>query len=232
MPLRRLSTSAPGSHSLGGMRKWVTFYEPGRPSSIDGRNSPDNPAMSCWADVRALHGEELLKAQQQSQVVDHLASIVYQRGVEEDQIISFEGRKLLIKYIEDADETRMFLDVYCEEVGQNAGEDPGRPSQPPALPPPPPLPPPSGLQWQTYAANANVAPAALVALKAQAPSGGMTLTLIGQEGEVLYALGTGPGVTSFVDSAGATFEGDDAYDLNQNETIVFAYTGGQWWIFD
>lgn len=235
MPLRRLSTAAPGAHSLGGMRYLVTLYEPGLPGP-DGGATPDSPVLTCWAEVRALHGAELDKAQQIAQTVDHLVSMPYQVGPNENQLVGFQGRKLQIKYIEDEDEGRMFLDLYCEEIGQNAGQDvnwaqplPGTPAVPSA----PPLCAPAALQWTLYNANSGVPPGALVGVKADGGSAGITLTLEGQEGELLYAVGVGTlgGLVTFVDERGALLGDTLSYDLNNNQTVVLAYTGGQWWVF-
>lgn len=237
MPLRRLSTAAPGSHSLGGMRYWITFYDPGQPG-YDGGAAPDSPAFSTWADIRALHGEELDKAQQIAQEIDHLIGIPYQIGPNENQIIGFQGRKFQIKYIEDSDESRMFLDVYACEIGQNAGQDTSTAAPPPpGAPGPAPSAPssgPGGLVWTLYNANAGVPPGALVGVKADGGADGITLTLEGQEGELLYAAGVGTlgGLVSFVDAGGALFDTESSYDLNNNQTVLLAFTGGKWWVYD
>lgn len=240
MPLRRLSTSSPGSHSLGAMRYYLTFYDPGQPG-FDGGAAPDSPAFFTWGDIRALHGEEFDKDHQIAQEVDHVVTIPYQVGANENQIIGFQGRKFEIKYIEDSDESRFFLDVYCCEIGQNAGQDT-------SLTPPPPggvpvAPPPSssgsssgapGLVWVLYNANAGVPRGALVGVKADGGADGITLTLEGQEGELLYAAGVGTlgGLTTFVDAGGALFNSEESYDLNNNQTVLLAYTGGKWWVYE
>lgn len=241
MPLRRLSTSAPQSHSLGAMRYQVTFYEPGMPG-FDGGAMPDSPVLTTWADIRALHGAELDKAQEIAQTVDHLIGIPYQVGPNENQLIGFQGRKFQIKFIEDLDESKVWLDIYCEEIGQNAGQDtswapppipvPGGPAAPPSPSPSPSVP--AALLWTLYNTNSGVPPGALVGVKADGGASGITLTLEGQEGELLYAAGVGTlgGLVSFVDVGGALIGNTDSYDLNNAETVVLAYTGGQWWVFN
>lgn len=121
MPLRRLSDAAPGSRPLGAKRYVYTFYEPGLPGA-DGGATPDSPVFTTWGDMHAARGEELDRAEHIGQTVDHVINIQYRRGVNENMIVGGRGRKFLIKFIEDTDESQMFLDVYCEEVGQNAGQ--------------------------------------------------------------------------------------------------------------
>jgi len=79
------------------------------------------PQSRGWADIRALRGQELDKAQQIAQKVEHVISIAYQIGVNQAMLVGFENRSFLIEYIEDEDERHIFLDLYCAEIGQNAG---------------------------------------------------------------------------------------------------------------
>ena len=235
MPLRRLSTAAPGSRSLGAMRYRFIFYEPGLPG-FDGGATPDSPVFTTWGDLRAARGQEIDRATQIAQTVDHVISIPYRRGVNENQIIGYQGRKFLVKYIEDSDESQWFLDVCCEEIGQNAGQGDTNwaPPPPPGAPPtPPPASPSSALQWTPYSADAHVAAGALVGVKADGGTGGITLTLEGQENELLYAVGvgTGGGLVNFVDVGGSLIGNTLSYDLSPGQTVTLAYTGGQWWVF-
>ena len=118
MPLPRLISRR---HSIGGMNRQITLCEPGGRNPVDGGNLPQSPVFTSWADIHAASGAELDKAQQIGQVVGHVISIPYQTGVELEMIVKFETRSFLIKYIEDEEERHIFLDLYCAEVGQNAG---------------------------------------------------------------------------------------------------------------
>lgn len=119
MPLRRLSSAR---HTIGGMSRQITLMLPGGRNPADGSNYPASPAFEhVWADIRSLRGQELDRAQQIAQEVEHVISIAYQTGVTQAMLVSFENRTFLIKYIEDEDERHIFLDLYCAEVGQNAG---------------------------------------------------------------------------------------------------------------
>jgi SPP1 family predicted phage head-tail adaptor len=228
MSLPRLSSRE--GHPIGGFHHRLTFYQPGLPGS-DGGATPDSPVFSTWGDVRPLRGQELDKAKQIAQEVEHIVSIPFQ-PVNENYIIGFEGRKFLIKYIEDPDERQFFLDIYAEEIGQNAGQVTNWAAPAPPGPPPAPVAP-SGA-WQTFDANASVAAAPLVQIKADGGADGITLTIEGQEGEWLYAANVGElgGIVTLVDKNGALIGGYEAYDLaSAAQTTVLAYTGGSWLVF-
>ena len=117
MPLRRLSYV---KHALGAMNKVITLYAPkNRPA--DGGMAPPDVWGTRWGDVRALGGRELEKAQQIAQEIDHTVTIMYETGISQSFQVGFENRMFQIKYIEEEDERHVFLDLYCAEIGQNAG---------------------------------------------------------------------------------------------------------------
>jgi SPP1 family predicted phage head-tail adaptor len=119
MPLRRLSAAR---HSIGGFSRGITILAPGGRNPVDGSNYPPSPIFEkVYADIRSLRGQELDKAQQIAQEADHMVSIPYQTGITLAMLVEFESRIFQIKYIEDEDERHVFLDLYCAEVGQNAG---------------------------------------------------------------------------------------------------------------
>lgn len=119
MPLNRISDSR---HAIGGLCNWITFFSPGARNAVDGGNVAPSPAFSTWANIRALRGEELDKAQQIAQEVEHVITIAYQTGVSPAMTIEFESRMFQIKYVEDENEMHIFLDIYVCEIGQSAGE--------------------------------------------------------------------------------------------------------------
>jgi SPP1 family predicted phage head-tail adaptor len=118
MPLKRLSSSP---DSIGGMSRQITLNNPGLRNPADGGSGPPNPAITTWASIRALTGAELDKAAQVATEAKHMVRIPYQPGVNGNQTVGFEGRTFQIDYIEDADEMHIFLDLWCNELGQNAG---------------------------------------------------------------------------------------------------------------
>jgi SPP1 family predicted phage head-tail adaptor len=118
MPLRRLSSA---HHSIGGFSRQIVLMLPGARNTADGSTFPPSPAITSWAEIRSLRGQELDKAQQIAQEADHMVSIPYQTGITLAMLVEFESRIFQIKYIEDEDERHVFLDLYCAEVGQNAG---------------------------------------------------------------------------------------------------------------
>lgn len=119
------------------MSRQITLSQPGSPGQ-DGGNAPPSPVLTTWASIRALRGAELDKMEQIAQEADHLVSIPYQQPVSLAMLVDFEGRTFQIAYIEDEDERHIFLDLYCHEIGQNAGSlgiFAGSPA--PYIPPPP-----------------------------------------------------------------------------------------------
>jgi SPP1 family predicted phage head-tail adaptor len=128
MPLRRLSAGLPRpgqSVSIGALNRQITFCTPGVRSAADNSMGSPSAAFSCWAALFALAGAELEKAQQIAQRVSHLVVINYALGVEENMTIQYidggNTRNFQIEAVEDADEQRVQLKIYCFEIGQNAG---------------------------------------------------------------------------------------------------------------
>jgi SPP1 family predicted phage head-tail adaptor len=103
------------------MSRRIVLLQPGARNTADGSTFPPSPSITSWAEIRALRGQELDKAQQIAQEADHIVSIPYQTGITLAMLVEFENRIFQIKYIEDEDELHIFLDLYCAEVGQNAG---------------------------------------------------------------------------------------------------------------
>jgi SPP1 family predicted phage head-tail adaptor len=118
MPLKRLSSA---HHSIGGMSRQVTLYLPGSRAG-DGGVLPPSVFCTSWADIRSLRGAELDRADQIAQAVELIVSIPYQIGILESMLVGFEAEMWQISYIEDEDRRHVFLDLYCAEVGQNAGQ--------------------------------------------------------------------------------------------------------------
>ena len=117
MPLKRLSSAR---HTIGGMSRQITLYTPGDPAA-DGGNLPPSPFCVSWADIRSLRGEEMDRADQIAQAVELIVTIPYQTGILGSMLVGFEAEMWQINFIEDEDRRHVFLDLYCAEIGQNAG---------------------------------------------------------------------------------------------------------------
>lgn len=118
MPLRTLSGYTP----IGAMSRQVTFFQPGIRNPVDASTGPPAAYGTSWAAIRALQGQELDKAQQIAQKVTHLVVIPYQPGIAESMTLQQEQRTFQIMAIEDPDEMHFELQLYCMEIGQNAGQ--------------------------------------------------------------------------------------------------------------
>lgn len=127
MPLPRLSVAARGAYKNPAlMNRQVAFYSAGPRNPADGSTEPASAAVLSWAEIEALSGQELDRAQQIAQTVTHLVSVPWQPGITSDMTIGYvDGaitRIFEIQFIEDVDEQRWFLKIYCAETGQNAGQ--------------------------------------------------------------------------------------------------------------
>jgi SPP1 family predicted phage head-tail adaptor len=130
MPLPRLSAlpPRPGAYTtVGSYSRQISLVAPGA-RNPDGSQQAGSPALTTWAAIRGLAGEELDKAQQIAQRVSHLVTIPYQLGVNEGDTLSFvdgsQNRVFQIHAIDDPDERHIELRLYCAEFGQNAGSAP------------------------------------------------------------------------------------------------------------
>jgi len=123
MPLRRLN-NAKDSEPVGALDKRIRLVKPGRRNQ-DGGDQPPAPIVDLPAEVRAPGtGAEMDKVSQITQVVKHVVRIPYHSGVTQDMILVYEGRNFQIDFIEDRDEFKVWLYIYCSEIGQNAGANP------------------------------------------------------------------------------------------------------------
>lgn len=126
MSLRRLSfnRSTPGAYApIGSKTYWVTFNSAGDRDPNSGKTLASVPFVSLWAKVSELQGQELYKAQQIAQQVTILIQTEYYAGLQENMTITTEdGRTFQIRDIQDPDGRKFELWHYCEELGQNAGQ--------------------------------------------------------------------------------------------------------------
>ena len=122
MSLRRLSRVKVAEGTLtpvGAMDSRISLLALGDRA---GDGSSEDPAVfaSSWAAVSTLSGRALEKAQQIDQEVSHLVAMPYISGVTGAMQVSFEGRIFDIQYVEDVEERKTELRLYCVERGQNA----------------------------------------------------------------------------------------------------------------
>jgi SPP1 family predicted phage head-tail adaptor len=121
--LRRLAFTPPsvGAYTpSGSMCEVVTFNIE---SALDASGNAQAPTTfgTSYANIRALTGRELDKAQQIAQQVSHLVTIPYLAGVKESMTMTTDdGRLFRIQAIEDPDERKVELRILALESGQNA----------------------------------------------------------------------------------------------------------------
>jgi SPP1 family predicted phage head-tail adaptor len=131
MSLRRLCAVPPaiGAYTpVGAMEHQITLMAPAARDAATGRTLPPIAAGVSPALIRALSGQEKDQAQQIAQSVSHLVAIPYLPGVSESMLVVFDNRSFQIQYIQDPDERQVELQMYCSELGQNAGGLNGSPN--------------------------------------------------------------------------------------------------------
>jgi SPP1 family predicted phage head-tail adaptor len=128
MSLRRLSGIPPASGGytpIGARQNRVTLYTPGGRDASSGKTLAPTVwgGGDRWCAMRALNGAELYKAQQIAQTVTQLLVLSYEPGISENMTVkTSDGRTLQIRFIEDPDSRGVDLWLYCDETGQNAGQ--------------------------------------------------------------------------------------------------------------
>lgn len=126
MSLRRHSfnRSQPGVYApIGAKTYWITVNEAGDRDQNTGKTLDPVAFVQLWAKLSELQGQELYKAQQIAQTVTILVETEYYAGIQENMTITTgDGRNLQIRDIQDPDGRKFVMWIYCEEVGQNAGQ--------------------------------------------------------------------------------------------------------------
>jgi SPP1 family predicted phage head-tail adaptor len=120
MALRSLSEYEP----IGAMDRWITLLAVSATAG-DGGPAPPGAILSTWASIRGLLGAEVDRAEQIEQKCSHVVVIPWQPNIQENMQVGYldggQQRTFQINYIEDPDEHRFMLKLYCMEIGQNAG---------------------------------------------------------------------------------------------------------------
>lgn len=129
MPLRTLSETIPGPGTYvtsGAMNRRFTFYSPGVRSLVDGSTGQASAQFEVWGALYGLSGAEADRAQQIAQKLSHLLVIGYRLGLAENMTALYlDGaarRVFQIVVIKDWSEQRQQLFIYCNELGQSAGQ--------------------------------------------------------------------------------------------------------------
>lgn len=106
------------------MDRWITLQSVGA-AAADGGPGVLNAVTSTWASIRGLQGAEVDRAAQIEQKCSHVVVIPWQPNVQENMQVGYldggQQRTFQIDYIEDPDEHRFVLKLFCSEIGQNAG---------------------------------------------------------------------------------------------------------------
>lgn len=120
MPLRSLS----GYEPIGAMDRSVELLAVGAAAADGGPGIP-GVVIATWASIRGLQGAEIDRAAQITQKCSHVVVIPWQPNVQESMQVGYldrgQRRIFQINYIEDPDEHRFVLKLFCMEIGQNAG---------------------------------------------------------------------------------------------------------------
>jgi head-tail adaptor len=108
--------------SPGQLNKQATFCSQG--NALAG-TAVGSAIFTSWMGMWALAGDEVDRAQQIAQKSSHLAVIPYQLGVLDSMTIQYldggKTRTFQIEHIDDPDEMKWQLKIYCFEINQNAG---------------------------------------------------------------------------------------------------------------
>jgi head-tail adaptor len=119
VPLPRIISRppAPGQRTApGAYTRRVTINNPANPT----KEVPANAFCDSWASIRGLGGTELDKAQQIAQKSTHVITVPYQPGIPQNgtvtELVGGLTRTFQIEHVEDPDEMRFELRLYCFEI--------------------------------------------------------------------------------------------------------------------
>jgi SPP1 family predicted phage head-tail adaptor len=103
--------------TIGALRQRVTIEAPvDAPDDIGGADRSYAPLAQAWARIETLGSGEQFVEQRLEQARRFAVTIRWRADVASQMRILFRGRTLLIRSVEDRDETRRFLRCLCEEI--------------------------------------------------------------------------------------------------------------------
>ena len=102
---------------IGALRHRVTLEAPlDVPDDAGGFSRSFAPLAQLWARIEASEAREQFEEQRLEQARRLMVTIRWRGDVASQMRFDFRGRKLLIRGVVDADETRRFLLCACEEM--------------------------------------------------------------------------------------------------------------------
>jgi len=103
--------------TIGDLRQRVTIEAPvDAPDDVGGFIRGFTPIAQVWARIERSGAEEQFVEQRLEQATRRVVTIRWRADVSSQMRFVFRDRKLLVKSVEDADETRRFLRCLCEEI--------------------------------------------------------------------------------------------------------------------
>lgn len=103
--------------TIGQFRRRVTLQAPiDAPDDIGGADRSFSAFAQVWAKVETLSGQEQFVEQRLEQSRRCAVTIRWRSDVTSQMRIVFRGRILVIRSVEDRDESRRFLTCLCEEI--------------------------------------------------------------------------------------------------------------------
>jgi len=107
--------------NAGDQRHRVTLMANNGGTDKYGQLQGPNAVATIWASVKAMTGSQVFKAQQFGSKATHIVKIRYRDGVQSSWLVKFNNRLFEIQYIQDPDERKFELELYCVEKNTSAG---------------------------------------------------------------------------------------------------------------
>lgn len=103
--------------TIGSLRQRVTIEAPiDAPDDLGGFARSFAPLAQVWAKVETARANEQFAEQRLEQSRTLAVTIRWRADVQSQMRFDYRGRKLVIRSVEDSDESRRFLKCLCEEI--------------------------------------------------------------------------------------------------------------------
>ncbi|WP_442754707.1 phage head closure protein [Methylocystis sp. JAN1] len=103
--------------TIGQLRQRVTIEAPvDAPDDIGGINRSFAPLAQVWARIETPGAQEQFAEQRLEQAKRCVVTIRWRGDVTSQMRVLFRGRVLIVRSVEDRDETRRFVTCLCEEI--------------------------------------------------------------------------------------------------------------------